>query len=285
MTQGCDTHLDTQHQTAIQTCITVNSACYRPESCDCWITPSPPVTTFPSVLVWSSSKPRCSDPGCDCEQRPGDVHVLPQYNGRNSSVEPQEKEDITSCCCVLILSACQTTQLDFFFTWQVWLGRKTGLIRSAVVLFPLTGKIDRKCAKEERVKCGGAAWINRRGCEFRMAISLNYERLTWCVVGVVMVESWSLSCSEPSWGGLWALDQVAESLLKVTPLIPGAFNTKHTSFPIKINFIMNPRGLSWDSSTQQSSQSEWFVAKCATTDKICDICQDQQWCNRDSHSY
>lgn len=55
---------------------------------------------------------------------------------------------------------------------------KTGLLRSAVVLFPLTGKMDRKYAKEEKEKCGGAACIRRGGCEFRMEISLKYERLT-----------------------------------------------------------------------------------------------------------
>lgn len=40
-------------------------------------------------------------------------------------------------------------------TWQVWLGGKTGLFRSAVVLFPLTGNRDRKCAEgreEENLK-------------------------------------------------------------------------------------------------------------------------------------
>lgn len=35
-------------------------------------------------------------------------------------------------------------------TWQVRVGRKSGLFKSAVVLFPLTGKSDRKWADRER---------------------------------------------------------------------------------------------------------------------------------------
>lgn len=63
-----------------------------------------------------------------------------------------EKERNTSAVvAMLTIFVCMANRR--YITWQVWLGRKMGLFRSAVALFPLTGERDRKCAKGQREDC------------------------------------------------------------------------------------------------------------------------------------
>lgn len=85
-------------------------------------------------------------------------------------------------------------------TWQVWLGWKTGVVRSAVVLFPPTGNRDRKYAEGEREgDCGGVCMWKNIWCNLwiQNGVCPMWESLTWCVVGVVMFESRDFSCSVP----------------------------------------------------------------------------------------